>query len=127
MRSLRLPFRLAESGKWRWMSMSATYAPDTPLTVALGDALIAGATGAVLSGAPSTTVTLLRREPVLDGVLAAGSILLPRERRPLPLAAAAAPVHLALSFGWAAVLSAAVPAGREIEGATLGALAIAAL
>jgi len=107
--------------------MSATYAPGTPLTVALGDALIAGATGAVLSGAPSTTVTLLRREPVLDGALAAGSILLPRERRPLPLAAAAVPVHLALSFGWAAVLSAAVPTGREIEGATLGALAIAAL
>src|SRR4051794_26264788 len=128
MRSLRLPFRLAESGKWRWMSMRATYASDdTPLTVALGDALIAGATAAVLSGAPSTTVTVLRRERLLEAALAAGSILLPAERRTLPLLAAAVPVHLALSVGWAGVLSVAVPAGRELEGATLGALAIAAL
>src|SRR3954463_3639345 len=118
MRSLRLPFRLAESGKWRWMSMSATYASDdTPLTVALGDALIAGATGAVLSGAPSTTVTVLRRERVLEAALAAGSILLPAERRTLPLLAAAVPVHLVLSLGWAAVPSAAVPAGRGRGGA----------
>src|SRR3954447_26766066 len=128
MRSLRLPFRLAESGKWRWMSMRATYASDdTPLTVALGDALIAGATAAVLSGAPSTTVTVLRRERVLEAALAAGSILLPAERRTLPLLAADLAVHLTLSVGWRAFLRGAVPAGRELEGATIGALAIAAL
>ena len=107
--------------------MSATYAPGTPLTVALEDALIAGAAGAVLSGAPSTTLTLLRRESILDGVLAAGSILLPRERRALPLAAAAVPVHLALSFGWAAVLAAALPRRRTVPAAVAGALGIAAL
>ena len=76
---------------------------------------------------PSTAVTLFKRESLLDGAAAAGTILLRGERRTLPLLAAAVPVHLALSFGWAAVLSAAVPTGREIEGATLGALAIAAL
>src|SRR5215210_44998 len=127
MRSLRLPLRLAESGKWRWMSMRATYASDTTLTVALADALVAGATGAALSGVPSTTWTLLRGESLLDGATAAGSILLPGERRTLPLLAAAVPVHLALSFGWAAVLSATVPPEREIAGAVAGGLAIAAL
>jgi hypothetical protein len=109
------------------MSMSATYASDTTLTVALADALAAGAAASLLSGVPSTTVTLLRGEPLLDAATAAGSILLPREHRTLPLLTAAVPVHLALSFGWAAVLSVAVPRGREIPGATAGALAIAAL
>ena len=37
--------------------------------------------GALLSGVPSTAVTLLRRESLLDGATAAGSILLPAERR----------------------------------------------
>jgi hypothetical protein len=109
------------------MSMSATYASDTTLTVALGDALAAGMAGAVLSGVPSTALTLLRGERVLDGVLAAGSVALPGERRTLPLVAAAAPVHLALSLGWAAVLAAVVPRGRELPGCVAGALAIAGL
>jgi hypothetical protein len=109
------------------MSMSATYAPDTPLTVALGDALAAGAAGAVLSAVPSTTLALLRGERLLDGVTAAGSIVLRRERRTVPLLAAAVPVHVALSLGWAVVLRAAVPPGREVGGAVAGALAIAAL
>jgi hypothetical protein len=109
------------------MSMSATYASDTTLTVALADALPAGVAGAVLSGVPSTAWTLLRGDSLLDGATAAGSILLPRDRRTLPLLAAAVPVHLALSLGWAVVLSTAVPRGREVSGAVAGALAIAAL
>src|SRR5215211_6770230 len=109
------------------MSSSATYAPDTPLTVALGDALAAGAAGAALSALPSTTVTLLRGESLLDGATAAGAILLPRERRTAPLLAAAVPVHLALSFGWAAVMSAALPRRATVPAAVAGALAIAAL
>ena len=108
------------------MSSRATYAA-TPLTVALADALPAGAAGAILSGIPSTTVTLLRRESLLDGATAAGSILLPSERRTLPLLAAAVPVHLALSFGWAAVLSVVVPRRATLPGAVAGGLAIAAL
>src|SRR3954466_14326580 len=108
------------------MSKRATYAA-TPLTVALADALPAGAAGALLSGVPSTTVTLWRRESLLDGATAAGAILLPRERRALPLLAAAVPGHLALSFGWAAILSARLPARPAAPAAVGGGLAIAAL
>jgi hypothetical protein len=109
------------------MSSNATYAPGTPLTVALCDALPAGAAGALLSAVPSTTITLLRGESLLDGATAAGSILLPGERRTVPLLAAAVPVHLALSFGWAAVLSAALPHRATVPAAVAGALGIAAL
>jgi hypothetical protein len=97
------------------------------MTVALADALAAGAAGALVSGVPSTTVTLLRGERLVDGATAAGSILLPGARRTLPLVAAAVPVHLALSFGWAAVLSATLPRRATVPAAVAGALAIAAL
>jgi hypothetical protein len=84
----------------------------------------AGLAGAALSGVPSTVVTLARGEDLLDGVRAAGAIVLPRETRTPVLVAAAVPVHLALSLGWAAVLDAA-DAG-PLRGLALG-LAIAAL
>jgi hypothetical protein len=84
----------------------------------------AGLAGAALSGVPSTAVTLARRESLLDGIRAAGAIALPRETRTPVLVAAAVPVHLALSLGWAAVLDAA-DAG-PLSGLALG-LAIAAL
>jgi hypothetical protein len=126
-RSFRLDLRLPESGKWMWMRSNATYASGTTLTVAVGDALAAGAVGALLSGVPSTTVTVLRGESLLDGATAAGSIVLPAERRTLPLVAAAVPVHLALSLGWAAVMSALLPRRATVPAAVAGALAIAAL
>jgi hypothetical protein len=73
----------------------------------MGSALLkAGAVGALVSGAPSTVWTLARGESPLDGARAAGAILLPREHRTAVLLAAAVPVHLALSFGWAAALAA---------------------
>ncbi len=84
----------------------------------------AGLAGAALSGVPSTVVTLARGEDLLDGVRAAGAIVLPRETRTPVLLAAAVPVHLALSLGWAAVLDAA-DAG-PVSGLALG-LVIAAL
>ena len=92
------------------------------------DTVVAGLVGAVLSGLPSTLVTLARGEDVLDGALAAGAIVLPRERRALVLLAAAVPVHLALSLGWAAALARVLPRGRSgpAYGAAAG-LAIAAL
>jgi hypothetical protein len=91
------------------------------------DAVAAGLVAAVLSGAPSTLVTLARREDVLESGVAAGAMLV-GERAPVPLAlAAAVPVHLALSVGWAEVLAAALPRGHELEGGALGGLAIAAL
>jgi hypothetical protein len=46
---------------------------------------------------------------VLDGARAAGAIVLPGERRTGVLLAAAVPVHLALSLGWAAALAAVLP------------------
>ena len=88
--------------------------------------LVAGAAGATLAGLPSTAVTLARGEDVLEGARAAGAIVVPRAR-PAAQLAAAVPVHLALSFGWAAVLAATLPQGREPECGALAGLAIAAL
>ena len=82
---------------------------------------------AVVSGAPSTLITLARGEDVLIGARAAGTLLLPRERRTVALLAASVPVHLALSLGWAAVLDRALPRGGEPVTGVLGGLAIAAL
>lgn len=78
-----------------------------------------------MSGLPSTVVTLARREPLLDGARAAGAIVLPRETRTPVLLAAAVPVHLGLSLGWAVAI-ARLPRQGAIFG-TLAGLAIAAL
>ncbi len=93
----------------------------------MAHALQAGLVAAVVSGAPSTLIALARGDDVLDGARAAGTLLLPRERRTVPLLAAAVPVHLALSLGWAAVLDRALPRGSEVLGGLAGGLAIAAL
>jgi 4-amino-4-deoxy-L-arabinose transferase-like glycosyltransferase len=90
-------------------------------------ALEAGLVGAVVSGLPSSVVTLARGEDLLESSRAVGAMVLPGERRPLVLLAAAAPVHLALSLGWAAVLARVLPEGRERAGGLVGGLAIAAL
>lgn len=91
------------------------------------DGLAAGAVAAVLSGAPSTLHALATRTSPLEATLAAGTLLMPRESRPLALAAAAVPVHLALSLGWAVALAAVLPRRRTATWATLAGLAIAAL
>jgi hypothetical protein len=101
----------------------ASHAPRS----VVGDALAAGAAGAVLSAAPSTVATIATGGSLLDGALAAGSILLPREQRAAPLLAASVPVHLALSFGWATILAAALPRRATVPAAVAGALGIAAL
>jgi hypothetical protein len=91
------------------------------------DILAAGLAGAALSGVPSTLHALATRGDVLAGGRAAGQMLLPRERRTGRLLAAAVPVHLALSLGWAAVLAPLLPRGAEVSTGATGALAIAAL
>ena len=91
------------------------------------DALHAGLVAAAVSGLPSTAVALVRGDDVLDGARAAGAMLLPRETRTPPLLAAAVPVHLTLSLGWAVVLERALPRGREPLGGLLAGLAIGAL
>ena len=87
--------------------------------------LKAGLVGAAVSGVPSTVVTLARGESLLDGARAAGAIVLPREQRTAVLLAAAVPVHLGLSVGWAFAL-AALPRRGLAAGVAAG-LVIAAL
>jgi hypothetical protein len=87
--------------------------------------LRAAAAAAVLSGIPSTVHSLASGRDPLEPTLAAGSVLLPREQRPLRLLAAAVPVHLALSLGWTLALDRAGVRGAR-AGALAG-LAIAAL
>jgi hypothetical protein len=78
----------------------------------------AAAWAALLSGAPSTLHALATGRDPLEATLAAGSILLPGETRRTRLLAAAVPVHLALSLGWAFALDRA-----GVRGAGRGALA----
>src|SRR3954471_11573397 len=91
------------------------------------DVVAAGLARAVLAGVPSTLVTLARGEDVLDGARAAGAILLPRETRTPVLLAAAVPVHLALSLGWAVVLARVLPRRHATAWGALAGLGIAAL
>jgi hypothetical protein len=93
----------------------------------LKDGIAAGAFAAVVSGAPSTVWALAAGRDALEPALAAGSIVLPRERRRGRLFAAAVPVHLALSLGWALVLSAALPRRRPVRSGAAAGLLIAAL
>jgi len=92
-----------------------------------GDALSAGVAGAACSAIPSTVWSLVRGDDVLDGARAAGAIVLPHERRTAVLLAAAAPVHLAISIGWAAVMARALPRGREPAWGVVGGMLIATL
>jgi hypothetical protein len=93
----------------------------------LDDAIAAGFAGAACSAIPSTAWSLLRGDDVLEGGRALGAVLLPHERRTPVLLAAAAPAHLAISLGWAAVLSAVLPRRAEAAWGVLGGVAIAAL
>ena len=81
-------------------------------------AVRAGLWAATLSGAPSTLHALATGRDPLEAALAAGSILLPGETSRGRLFAAAVPVHLALSLGWAFALDRA-----GVRGAGRGALA----
>jgi hypothetical protein len=88
-------------------------------------ALAAGGVAALVSGLPSTVWALATGRDPLEATKAAGSILLPRETRTLPLLLAAVPVHLALSLGWALALEKGRVRGT-VPG-TMAGLAIAAL
>ncbi len=99
---------------------------DGPAEV-LSDGLVAGAFAAVLAGLPSTVEALLRRTDPLEATVAAGSILLPAERRRARLLAAAVPVHLTLSLGWAVLLARVLPRRATVGAAAAVGLAIAGL
>jgi hypothetical protein len=91
------------------------------------DALAAGLVAAVVSGIPSTAWAVARRRDVLAAAKAAGTLVLPRERRTVPLLLAAVPVHAALSIGWAGTLARILPRERELLSGGAAGLAIAAL
>ena len=93
----------------------------------LRDGLVAGGVAGIASGAPSTLYALATGRDPLEATLAAGSLLLPAAERAPSVLAAALPVHLALSVGWALVLAATLPRrGTTAAGAAAG-LGIAAL
>ena len=93
----------------------------------LRDGLAAGWLAAIVSEAPSTAHALVTGKNPLEASLAAGTLLLPRDRRPGRLLLAAASVHIALSHSWALVLSVALPRGRTALWSALAGLGIAAL
>jgi hypothetical protein len=93
---------------------------------ALKSGVVAGTVAALPSGLPSTLSALATGRDPLEATKAAGSLLLRHETRTLPLLAAAAPAHLALSLGWGVVLAAVLPRPTPLRGALAG-LAIAAL
>jgi len=93
----------------------------------VGDALAAGLVGAACSGLPSTMWSLVQGDDVLEGARAVGAALVPGERRTSVLLAVAAPVHVGISLGWAAVLATALPRRAAPEWGVVGGLAIAAL
>jgi hypothetical protein len=63
----------------------------------------------------------------MEGGRAAGAMLLPHERRTAVLLAAAVPVHLAISIGWATVMATAVPRGHEPAWGVVGGMVVATL
>ena len=89
------------------------------------DVVLAALAAAVLSGAPSTLAALLRGRDPLEGTYAAGSLLLPRERRRERLLLAVVPVHLALSLVWTLILARALPRPPSRRLGALAGLAIA--
>ncbi|MBV9410188.1 MAG: hypothetical protein JO148_01220 [Acidimicrobiia bacterium] len=77
---------------------------------------MAGAAGAVLSGAPSTTLTLASGGDLLESTRAVGggSVL------------AGGAAHIAISLGWGVVLSAILPRRHTLIAGVAAGLAIAA-
>jgi hypothetical protein len=92
----------------------------------LGDGVAAGAVAAAVSGIPSTAWALATGRDPLEATLAAGSLLLPNETRRTRLIAAAFPVHVALSLGWALVLARSLPSRWTVAAGAAAGLGIAA-
>jgi hypothetical protein len=88
---------------------------------------VAGAVAGLVSGAPSTLYALVSGRDPLEATLAAGSLLLPHERRRARLVAAAVPVHAALSIGWGVVLARTLPRQPRAAAGAVAGLAIAAV
>lgn len=97
------------------------------LRVAAREGLVAGGVGGLIGVLPSTLHAVVSRRSPLEAALAAGSMLLPQERRRGPLLVAAFLTHGAISLGWGVVLSLGMPRRRPLIEGSLAGLAIAAL
>jgi hypothetical protein len=91
------------------------------------DGVVGGAVAAVISGLPSTLYAVATRRDPLEATLAAGAMLLPRERRRGRLLIAAVPVHFGVSLAWGIVLSRLLPRRRTVTTGALAGLTIAAI
>jgi hypothetical protein len=91
------------------------------------DGLGAGLRAALISGAPSTLDALVGRADPLAAPVAAGTILLPSERRTGRLLLASVPVHLTVSSGWAIALTAVLPRHATVAFGAAAGLAIGVL
>jgi hypothetical protein len=96
-------------------------------TRVLRDGLIAGSIGGVIGAAPSTLHAFATGRDPLEATLAAGTIVLPHERRRVRLLTAAAVTHSCISVGWGSVLAIALPRRHEMLFGGVAGLAVAAL
>jgi hypothetical protein len=87
----------------------------------------AGLVAAAVSGAPSTAYSVAAGRDPLEATRAAGTILVGERAPAWAQVAAAAPVHLAVSLFWAAVLEQTLPRERRLLWGAAGGLAIAAV
>jgi hypothetical protein len=93
----------------------------------VADGLLAGTAAGILSGLPSTVVTLVRGGGLLASVRAAGTLVLADDRRPSALVVAGVAAHTALSLGWATLFSLALPSRRTVPAGLAAGLVVAAL
>ena len=91
------------------------------------EAVEAGLAAAAVSGIPSTAYAVATGRDPLEATYAAGSLLLPGDKRVAPLILGAGVVHLTLSLGWALVLARVLPRRRTAAWGAAPGLGIAAL
>lgn len=90
----------------------------------LGDLLLAGAAATLFSGLPSTLYAYARHEDISEATRAAGAMLVSPASSMLQLFEAAAAVHVAVSFFWAAIVVRFLPRRHVVAGAVAAAIAI---
>ena len=86
----------------------------------------AGLAAALLSGAPSTLVAVVRGEDVFASTEAVGTVVLPRWRKGWARVAAGAVAHLVISLFWARVLEGLLSDNDDASGAVLAGAACGA-
>ena len=88
------------------------------------DLLAAGTAATLVSGIPSTVYAWLSGGDPLEATRAAGAMLIPAVSPLTQLLVAAAIVHVAISFFWAAILVAVLPRTHILVSATAAAALI---